>query len=374
MAARGKKSNSYPPKADKVRAGKKVELGSLVMLREDGSNAAEWYDSLDIYFQSEYEKIGRFLDKDSTGYYVRPVHWTLEKITAHCAAFGLSEKQAAAFRRTKAADAADQEDEDILSYARMCGVVKTTLPLALRMLLRQHPDFAAVDKLEMPKGLIDLCMRSIVINSVGRTDDENHDMLIARWMKLECGAREAAEDFCTRSEQLWDALTAAKHPTKPSLAEAIRYVTKKLTNNPRYAPYVADVLNSASKAATAANAYAKSFAEIPGAARRFYHVGAHIGGGAERGGAFVYTCTACGNARHTDDECWKLHPELRPAKWQKESPVEKPVRSEKFAVVEEKSDKPGGPKKRGKRAGKGKPKAMTAYSTLTEAMAFGLDL
>lgn len=381
MATRGKKPNSSAHRGETVRASKKVELGSLVKLCDDGSNAAEWKDSLNTYFQSEFEKIGRFLDKDSTGYYVRPILWTPAKIRLHCEAFGLTERQTANFRKSKADDFAEQEEKDILSYSRMCGIVKATLSLSSRRLLRQHPDFAAVDALEMPKELVDLIMRSIVINSIGRTDEENHDMLIAKWMKMECGSREDAVDFCARAEQLWNALEAAHHPTMPSLVEAIRYVTKKLTNNPRYSPYVADVLNSASKPATAADAYAKSFAEIPGAAARYYHVGAHAAGASARGGVFVYACTGCGNPRHSEDECWKLHPELRPSKLKSEGgpstcATEKSAKSSDMPQA--KAETSGKPRTRGKRGGKnlgkGREKSMTAYSTLTEAMAFGLDL
>lgn len=38
-----------------------VELSSLVMLREDGKNHAEWHHNLADYFQSEFALVGSFL-------------------------------------------------------------------------------------------------------------------------------------------------------------------------------------------------------------------------------------------------------------------------------------------------------------------------
>lgn len=96
----------------------------------------------------------------------------------------------------------------------------------------------------------------------------------------------------SRAEQLWNALTAAAHPEKSELGAAIRYVTRLLSGNRCYHAYLADVLNNQNRDATAASAFAPSFASIASAVRNFYGPG--FGGDvhATRGGGFTSALTA----------------------------------------------------------------------------------
>jgi hypothetical protein len=246
-----------------------------------------------------------------------------------------------------------------------------TLSSNSRRLLKEDVAYPACAERRKPLELIQLIKHTIVTQSIGKTPDAQADVLIRRWHLLKCGEKELAEDFCARAEQLWDALTAANHPEKPLLPAAIRYITRLLVNNPKYAPYVTDVLNLAQRPATAGDAFAVTFASIPTAARNFFSPVATSSRFSH--GSFAYDtqqrCPGCGSSYHNAERCYTLHPELRPG-YDATKDRGKATAEESKPTADD--AKPKAKKKRKER--KTGPKPVTAYATLTEAMAFGLEL
>jgi len=351
-----------------VRVKSKVDVDSLVMLREDGTNDPEWHNALDIYFQGKYEFIG-FCLSDENGYIVRTM-WTEEDFAEYQLLTGCTNVQLAAFRRQKVEELMEQRKKDLMSYCSMYGTIKKTLHLNTMRTLREDPGFGAVEALKKPRELVALIRSAIVTQSAGLTAEAKGDQMIRRWQKLKCGDREDAQDFCARAEELWNALTVANHPEKPELPSAIRFVTKLLTGNPAYGPYVADVLNKWQNPVTAPGAFAASFATIPNVARRFVSTGPRHTHNPTQ--AFAYStaeiCSGCGSDRHTEDTCWTLHPELRPSWAEKKPKGNAKQDAGEGAETKQKKEAP----KAGKKKEKAKTKNMTAYA-LTEEMAFGLD-
>lgn len=352
-----------------TRVKPKVDLESLVMLRDDGTNDAEWFHSLDIYFQAKYDFIG-FCLSDPAGYAVRTT-WADQDFIDWQAASGATAVQLAALRRTKWEEVFDSRKEDETTYPKMCGVIMSTLSLASQRTLTEDPGYAAVAALRRPRELVALIRSAIVTQSAGLSVDAKADVMIRRWQTLKCGDREDCGDFCARAEELWNALTVANHPEKPALPAAVRFVTKLLSGNSAYGPYVADTLNKFQNPVTAPGAFAVSFATIPSAARRYVSTGPRPFSRPSQ--AFAYAtseaCSECGNPRHTADQCWILHPELKPdwATGKKKAEAKGDPKPSAGETKEKKSN----PKK-GKK--KGKQPSVTAYGTLTEDMAFGLDM
>lgn len=371
MKSAGAKKNST---GDVVRARTKIELDSLLSMRDDGSNYIPWADALDAYFQMNYGLIGCFVN-EPTGYYKRDA-WTPDKFAELQALVGYTDNEMRKVRRSKIDDFLKQRDQDIEDYSKMYGVIMNTLSLNSRRLLKEDAAYPACAERRKPLELIKLIKHTIVTQSIGKTADAQADVLIRRWHLLKCGERELAEDFCARAEQLWDALTAAKHPEKPQLPAAIRYVTRLLVNNPKYAPYVTDVLNLAQRPATAGEAFATTFASIPTAARNFFSPVATSSRFSH--GPFAYdtqqSCPGCGSYYHTAEKCYTLHPELRPGHDSKPAADSvKPAAGESDANVSKQRKKSKKPfhQRKGKQTG---PRPVTAYATLTEAMAFGLEM
>jgi hypothetical protein len=84
----------------------------------------------------------------------------------------------------------------------MYGVVKETLSLRAKTLLRQNDRLAIVESQRMPKELIKLIKTTIVTQAIGRTEDFQADVLIRRWQLIKCGETEDADDFVPKTEQL----------------------------------------------------------------------------------------------------------------------------------------------------------------------------
>lgn len=371
MKARGNKKN-YAHHDSGARVKSRVELGSLVMLRDDGTNEPEWHESLDLHFQSTFGIIGYCLT-DPNGYHIR-TGWSDVQYAQFQADSAMTNAQLSKYRIARAKDLWDQREKDNENYAKMFGVVKSTITSQGQRLLQESPTYAAIELAKRPLELVTLVKSTIVTSSVGRTATENADTLIRRWQKLKCGERELADDFVQRAEQLWNALTAANHPEKPALAAAIRFVTKLLVANKRYIAYVADVLNDANKPTIAGAAYATTFPLIATAARNFRGTGTAM---ETNRTAFAYACSHCDDERHSVDNCWKLHPELRPGA-KKVGAAKDDKKESSDTKADDKTEANGKAKKRSKKGGKGRKaggtNSMTAYATLTEDMAFGLDM
>jgi hypothetical protein len=349
-----------------------VKLDSLLMLEDNGHNSEAWKDSLDNHFSTTYEGIGRFI---SQGEYWKRPRWSTRQYSTFQRSTEATDAMMLDIKAKKTMELITQVEKDIASYSKMYGAVKASLSIRTKKLLKEVEEFEAIEEGQMPLELINLIMHTVVTQSIGKTSLMQEDLLIRRWHVIKCGEREIADEFAGRAEQLWDALTAADHPEKPSLQSAIRYITKLLVSNSKYGAYVADVLNLASRQSTAAEAYAPSFAMIATAARNFVSIGVPT---SRATGTFAYAshasesgaCSHCGGKTHSDDQCWEKHAEHRPKGWL-------PIEEYKKAREKAKSEKDAKPAKKQaakkQKAGRGAAKA-TGYSTLTEAMAFGLDL
>lgn len=108
-----------------VRLKSKVDTGSLVMLRDDGSNDTEWFLSLDNYFESNYGDIGRCLT-DPTGYLIR-MPWSSVKYLEFQRYSGMSDQQLAKYRIERTKLLYNQRENDLVEYTKMFGIVRSTL-------------------------------------------------------------------------------------------------------------------------------------------------------------------------------------------------------------------------------------------------------
>lgn len=353
--------------AHRIRADGKEDVDTVVMLRDDGKNVSAWFNKLDGYFQSKFELIGSFLEDDE---YHRRQPWSAERFAQYERLTGASEKAMSILTREKVKDYFDQIDKDVASYANMYGTIWKTLSPGTQARLRSVDGFDEIKENKRPLQLVRFIKANVVNATLGMSADAAADAIIRRWQKLACGATEDAIDFCERAEQLWNALTTARHPERPELLPAVRFVTRLLVGNHTYIPYVTSVINNSQIYAIGDNAFAASFAEIALKADSYVTVN---GGTRRRGAGVAYACSVCNIEGHDDDNCFKQHPEKAPDWWVHKGAKgghksdRKPPAAKKAAEAD---DKPSGaPKKKNRRS---KKKESTAYATLMENMAFGI--
>lgn len=102
----------------------------------------------------------------------------------------------------------------------------------------------------------------------------------------------------------------------------------------------------------AASADTASFTAIPTAARRYVSTTGRSN--YRPGGALAYACTHCSDTRHTDTQCWKLHPELRPKRRETRERDDAKPSADEEKEKEKTAEKAAVAAKKGKRAPKTK--------------------
>jgi len=315
----------------------KVNTSTHIVLER--TNHKEWLESLQIHFQSESVKYGKFILKERL--IDEPDLMTVEEWKVIIDKAGLTDKQTIAKLKideiTKNIGEKQKRKE---FYALAFNTILMTVKSEHRGLLRSDRDWKTIEDSENPLKLLELIERVIIHQIQGLAPTESEDYLIFKFYdnnKFSQAHNEETNSYVTRSEALYTTLKGMGCTRVGTDAECIRKIVRGLDNE-RYKEYKNHVMTETNEGN--ANAYPTTFSSIVGRADAymlpFKPKSAHS--------IFSYPtdvkrkkCTHCNKPGHEEDSCWRKHPELTP-KHIKKSNEKKQSEENKPTTVSETKD------------------------------------